>query len=126
MDKNFQHQRSIASLIYLIILIIGIIFFFKYQNIFINALCKFLWLFICGWLGLTIRSFVLRSYKSSPWPAYFVKYPIFLLVLCSIMYFISTSSHLEGDDFYISLSVPCSFLGFYIYKTPEMMVKIFK
>ena len=126
--EKFKRQRIYCLLTYLIILIILAILYYIciHQSIYIDTFNRFLWLFIWGWLGLIIRSIVFIKYPSSPLKEYLLNYPIFLLAICSIVYFISIWANLKGFDFYISLSAPCLFFGYYIYYVPNMLADIFK
>lgn len=125
MDKNFKFQRLIISLIYLVVFVAGMILLFIYREN-IGVVYKFLWLFLCGWLGTTIRSFSLIRYPSSPWFAYLIQYPISLFAICSIVYFLSILSSLEETNFYIVFSFPCIFFGFFIHKSLETISNMCK
>lgn len=102
------------------------LFFINIKGPLLWMFYRLLWCLICAALGMAIKSMLLIRKPNPAWFAYFITYPIFLIVDCclifSILHIFKPTMNLVFYPFSFAL---CFYAGFGVPKILELVKRLF-
>lgn len=93
-------------------------------------ICRLIWCCMWGWIGLTVKSWFMRGNAGKFPPllkSYFVIYPLFIFLMCCLIFSISHIFTRTSNQIFYTLTLPiCFIVGLYIPLFIQNLEKLIK